>query len=72
MIKLKPATMFSEVLKEHPKAVKKAMKKLNMICLECTGNTRESLSQIAVNSGLDVDCFVGLLESSINNQKADT
>ncbi len=72
MIKLKPATMFSEVLKEHPKAVKKAMKKLDMICLECTGVTRESLSQIAVNSGLDVDSFVGLLESSINNQKADT
>ena len=69
MIKLEKDTPFIELLKSHPKAVKKAMRELNMPCLECKGIARENVSQVAVANGLDVDRFIGLIKSSIEKEK---
>ncbi|MFQ5900313.1 MAG: DUF1858 domain-containing protein [Thermodesulfobacteriota bacterium] len=60
-------TPFIELLKDHPEAVKKVLEDLNLSCLDCKGIGRETVAQIAIANGLDVDEFIGVIRSLIKN-----
>ena len=56
-------TLFIEVLKRYPRAVKEVLSSYGLPCLECKGLPRETLEHIATSNGLDVDDFLERLRT---------
>ncbi len=59
-------TPFVDILRAHPKVVKKVLKSLNLPCLECSGIGRENIRQIAVTNGLDTVDFLNRIKSELS------
>ncbi len=58
-------TLFIDVLRRYPRAVKEVLVAYRLPCLECKGLPQETLEHIATSNGLDVEDFLDRLRTKV-------